>query len=524
MKLKAIAVACAMLAAGSSFAAGKVAIGGVDHEVVYLSGATAVDNFLGDIAESMLTGVVFYENVSANGAFQHRGYAGAANGVPGIADGTRVLFIKRTKGGSVWGVNPVARAQRFETIDVNNCSVGDAADPKFPRDGSKSKPFLCVAIGTDPGAAGHALPTNLGLVPDYGVSDVEPAMFAAPFNTENDTPALAPEEVARLAAVPLNQLMMGIVATNNVPLSTHMSRSAYGAMLNNQIQSWDLVDPTLEGDVVVCRRVEGSGTQTSYNWFFTNFPCSTNEGGSATPARMSDSFGWKSSGTGTAADPYIIDPSAGYTVIENSGSGDVRNCLKAANNGTTFNFKAWDSEEGKENNFRVPFTTSMKAIGTLSLDSYGREDGWTFRSLDGAGSFNAATQVASAGATGMAPSKSNLINGKYDFVVEVSMQGRQVQVVNEQSDPIPALAGVQKSFFEEFVKRAGSPKFTGNFENDGTKVGTPNAFSSLSQYFAGLTNGQGAETNADNVRYADLYVSRFSREANTCSPLKHFGN
>jgi hypothetical protein len=124
----------------------------------------------------------------------------------------------------------------------------------------------------------------------------------------------------------------------------------------------------------------------------------------------------------------------------------------------------------------------------------------------------------------MSPSKANLINGKYDFVVEVSMQGRQVPVSNEQGDSIPALAGVQKAFFDEFVKRAGSPKFTGNFENSGTQVGTPNAFASLPQYFAGLTNGQGAETNAQNVRFADLYVSRFSRDANTCSPMKFLGN
>lgn len=517
MKLKSLAVACAMMAAGSAFAAGTVTIGGVPHQVVYLSGATAVDNFLGDIAESMLTGVTFYQNVSSNGSFQHRGYAGTANGIPGITNGTRLLFIKRTKGGSVWGVNPVARAQRIETIDVNNCNSGA---------GTKALPFICGVVGIDPGVANHGTSANTGLVPDYGVSDVEPAMFAAPLNTENDTPALSPDEVARLAAVPLNQLMMGIVATNTVPLSTHISRSAYGAMLNGQIGTWDQVDPSLSGDVAVCRRVEGSGTQTSYNWFFSNFPCAANEGGAQTPARMSDSFGYKVSGSGTEADRYIIDPSAGYTVVENSGSGDVRNCLKAANAGTDFDFKAWDSDEQKENFFRVVFSSSgpMKAIGTLSLDSYGREDGWTFRNLDGAGSFNAATQTASAGSTGMAPSKANLINGKYDFVVEVSMQGRQVPVSNEQGDSIPALAGVQKAFFDEFVKRAGSPKFTGNFENSGTQVGTPNAFASLPQYFAGLTNGQGAETNAQNVRFADLYVSRFSRDANTCAPMKFLGN
>ena len=124
----------------------------------------------------------------------------------------------------------------------------------------------------------------------------------------------------------------------------------------------------------------------------------------------------------------------------------------------------------------------------------------------------------------MAPSKSNLINGKYDFVVEVSMQGRQVQVTNEQGDVIPAIAGVEKAFFDEFVRRAGSPQFTGNFENSGTQVSTPNAFSSLPQYFTGLTNGGGSATDSNGVRFADLYVSRFSRSANTCAPLKHLGN
>lgn len=516
MKLKSLAVACATMAAGSAFAAGTVTIGGVPHQVVYLAGATAPDNFLGDIAESMLTGVTFYRNVAESGAVQHRAFAGAANGVPGITNGTRVLFIKRSKGGSVAGVNPVARAQRIETIDVSNCTGV----------GTKASPFNCGVLGLDPGVANHGTEANAGLVPDFGVSDVEPAMFAEPYNTENDTPALSQTEVARLSVVPLNQLMMGLVATNQVPLTTHLSRSTYGAMLNNQIQTWDKVDPSLSGDVAVCRRVEGSGTQTSYNWFFGNFPCGGNEGGSQAPARMSDSYGYKVSGSGTLADPYIIDPSAGYTVVENSGSGDVRACLTAANAGTDYSFKAWDSDEQKENNFRVLFSASgpMKAVGILSLDSYGRESGWTFRNLDGAGSFNAATQAASTGATGVSPSKANLINGKYDFVVEVSMQGRQVPVTNEQNDAIPAIAGVQKAFFDEFVKRAGSPKFTGNFDNSGTQVGTPNAFASLPQYFAGLTNSQGAETNAQGVRFADLYVSRFSRDANTCAPLKHLGN
>lgn len=511
MKLKSLAFACAMMAAGSSFAAGTVNIGGVAHQVVYFSGASAPDNFLNDIAEGVLTGITYYT------ASNYRAYAGAANGVPGVTNGTRVLFIKRSAGGSVFGVNPVARAQRVKTIDVTNCTGGA---------GTKASPFTCAIVGTDPGEPNHAAAANAGLVIDFGVSDVEPAMFAGPLNTENDTPALAPDEVARLRVQPVNQLMMGLAATNTVADTTVFSRSTYGAMLNGQITTWDQVDPSLEGDVVVCRRVEGSGTQTAYNWFFGNFPCANGANGAIEPARMTASYGWKTSGSGTSGDPYIIDPSAGYTVIENSSSGNVRSCMQAANNGADYTFTSWDPEEQKTNTFKVPFSNvgPMKAIATVSLDSYTSTSGWSFRNLDGAGTFNAATQTPSANATGITPSKDNLIKGRYDFVVELSIQDRSVPVTNEQGDSVAAIAGVQKAFADEIVKRAGSPKFTGNFENTGVQVSTPNAFASLPQFFAGLATAGGAEVDGNGVRYADRFVSKFTREANTCSPLKFFGN
>ncbi|HEY9191732.1 MAG TPA: hypothetical protein VIO81_02545, partial [Methyloversatilis sp.] len=212
------------------------------------------------------------------------------------------------------------------------------------------------------------------------------------------------------------------------------------------------------------------------------------EGGVVPPARMSDSAGYKVSGSGTTVDPFIIDASAGYTVVENSGSGDVRNCMKAANAGTDHTFTSWDSEEQGPRVFKVTFGGHpMKAIGVLSLDSYtsAATNGFSFRHLDGAGTYNydsiSKTLSSSAGATGIAPSKSNLLNGKYDFVVEVSMQSRSVPVTNAHGDTVPAIAGVQKAFADEFVRRAGSPTFTGNFENFGSKVSTPEAFASLPQ-------------------------------------------
>lgn len=521
MKLKHLAFAVATMAAGfAAQAAGTISIGGVAHNVVYLSGASAPDNFLADIAEGMMTSVTHYS------ASNYKAFAGSANGIPGITNGTKVLFIKRSAGGSAFGVGPVARAQRVATIDVNSCTSGA---------GTKASPFVCaVSASLDPGAVGYgsgADAANAGLIPDFGVSDVEPAMFQEPYNTENDTAALSADEVTRLTATPVNQVMFGLVATNNVPATTYLSRSTYGAMLNGQITTWDQVDPSLSGDVAVCRRVEGSGTQAGYNSFFGNFPCASQEGGFVAPARMSSSAGWKASGSGSAADPYIIDVSAGYTVIENSGSGDVRNCLKAANAGTDYTFTSWDSEDQAPRVFKATFGgNARKAIGVLSLDSYtsAAANGFSFRHLDGAGTYtyDSTTKVlsSSAGATGIAPSKANLLAGKYDFVVELSIQSRNVAVTNEFGQTVPAIAGLEKSFADEFVKRAGSPKFTGNFENTGTQVSTPEAFASLPQYYAGLTNAAGSATNGSGVRFADLYVSKFTRNANSCAPLQFQGN
>lgn len=534
MKLKHIALGCSLaVAAFAASAAGTVTIGGNAYHVVYLSGASGSDSFLSDIANSMLSGVSYFKNVSGNGATQQTAYAGTANGIPGITNGTRILFIKRSKGGSGFGVAPVARGQRIETIDVTNCATGS---------GTSADPYVCGTIGLDPGTAGANTNANTGMVPDFGVSDVEPNMFQEPYNTENDAPALSPVETSRLTAKPVYQLIETMVATDALPATTVLTRANYGAIMSNQIQTWDKVDPSLSGDVAVCRRVEGSGTQTAYNWYFNHFPCATAANGATGPVRMTDSYGWKydtaagyglpdSNGNaatgvaGSATNPYVIEAAAGFTVIENSGSGDVRNCLTAANNGSNYYFASWDPEEQKTNYFVATFANSgpMKAIGVLSLDSYNKENGWHFRMMNGAGTFNAATQTASAGATGTAPSKANLLNGNYDFEVEQSMQYRNTGTTNEQGDSAPAISGLEKAFADELIARAGSPKYTGNFQAPGS-TSVPNAFASLPQYYAGLTDSNGSATDGNGVRYADLYVSKYSRNANTCKPLQYYGN
>jgi len=498
MKYTKIALACGLaFAAMSAQAAGPTIPAGT--KVVFLSGASAPDNFLADISASMLTGVTAIR--SNDSGILHRAFLGkAAAGIPGVAVGTDILFIKRSKGGSVYGVDPIARGQRIETLDFNNCVVGTAPYA-----------WSCGTKGIDPGVAGHETAANTGLVADFGVSDVEPALFQEPYNTENGQPALTAAERGRLSNKPVNQIMMGIVATNAVADTTHISRSQYGAMLAGKLDTWEQVDGS-SSPVVVCRRVNGSGTQTSYNWFFTGFPCNAASSGFADtpPASADNSYGFDGAHAGTAADPFIIDPTAGLTIIENSGSGDVRNCLKAAQAGTDFTVTGSNNQV-----YKVLFSAvggPSKAIGVLSLDSYNNANaagsGFTFRHLDGAGSFNGATQTSSAGATGIAPSKANLLNGKYDFVVELSMQARNATVTNPNGDvvaPITADA-VKNAFYNEFVKRAGSTRYTGN--DGGTFTAVPNAFASLPQFTSYATK--------------PAFVSKFSRNGNTCAPLVSF--
>lgn len=502
MKYTKIAVACGLaLAAMSAQAAGPTIPAGT--KVVFLSGASAPDNFLADIASSMMTGVTAIR--SNDSGILHRAYLGkAAAGIPGVAVGTDVLFIKRSKGGSVFGVDPVARAARIETLDLNNCVAGAAPYA-----------WSCGTKGIDPGVVGHETAANTGLVADFGVSDVEPALFQEPYNTENGQPALSSAELGVLSNKPVNQIMMGIVATDAVAATTHISRAQYGAMLAGKIDTWEQIDGSTD-PVVVCRRVNGSGTQTSYNAFFTGFPCNTASGGylDTPPATADGSFGFDGAHAGTAADPFIIDPTAGLTIIENSGSGDVRNCLKAAQAGTDFTVTGSNNQR-----YKVLFSAvggASKAIGVLSLDSYNNANtagsGFTFRHLDGAGTFNGATQTSSAGATGIAPSKANLLAGKYDFVVELSMQARNAAVTNVNGDVVAPITtdSVKNSFYNEFVKRAGSTKYTGN---DGVAVApfpttVPNAFASLPQYASYATK--------------PAYVSKFSRNGNTCAPLVSF--
>jgi hypothetical protein len=481
MQLKQIALACAAFAALPAFAAAPAGGAfGTPDLVVRMSGATAPDQYLQAIAERVFE-PGFYRYFSDEAATLDKGLHRAFYGVvkadadiPSELHGKKVMFKKRSRGGSVWGVNPVARANAIKVLSTASADCTDLGGGLYK----------CKEVGTDE-ITDITDASLLSFVSDVGVSDVAPFMFKEPFNTEYDpakgkvTPQLSNTETARLTSAAVSGLMMGVSATNAVPASTHIAKAAYGSMLQGNLANWSQLDVTMpagKDGVVVCRRVPGSGTQTSYNWYFNNFPCTGSSlksgvDGTLAPARMkvknlldlqkdmadgtpgkgvpdcqdNNKNGACDAGepTGGSSDRFIVDlPADSLVVVENSSSGQVRGCMEKAQAGSNHDF---DFEDGKK--YRVNFGTGgYGAVAVLSVDSGGLESGWSFRGMDGAGSLaklvldadktqpdgpgswdRCTTGLAYTG-TGVAPKVDQLREGNYDFVAEVTMQYRSEDV------------------------------------------------------------------------------------------------
>lgn len=419
MKLNKLVAASALVFAGLSgqamatltaadIAAGPFAVSTTPVVDVYLSGASAPQNILGGLAAVLFSDgnaatkdfFLAYDNaVSGAIGASYRSYQGrlvAAQGT--IPAGTMVRLTHRAKGGSVWGVNPVGENRPIAHMPLTSANCIDATGLPLPA-GVAAHDWRCGEAGDDIAETGRR--------PDFGVSDVEPRMFKETLNVEFGQFQLADPGV--LTHFPVNGLLFGIPATAAVPATINFTKARYHALLTGGITSWTTLDSTIttKPQVVICRRVQGSGTQASYNAYFNNFPCATGSvygTGSTAPLRMQDS--------GDAYDDFtvpgtiIINANAntaangGVTIIENPSSGNVRTCLARANAGGSYSFT---SDDG------IPVTVNFdtggyRAIGTLSLDSSPTAD-WSFRTLNG-----------------VAATKANMRTGQYDFWYEVTMQ------------------------------------------------------------------------------------------------------
>ncbi|UCV17960.1 hypothetical protein [Ferribacterium limneticum] len=377
--------------------------------VIFISGASATQKGFTGIIAKMFTGTpIRFANTTADSK-DFEAVAGVLGADAGAWSGKNVIVIDRVKGGSVFGVDPVARNQKIESLKVTSASCGGSGA------GTSSSPYVCDVTLEANGEF---------MAPDAGISDVAPALFVGPINTEGEIPAgtLTEAELGELTATPIYSLAFGVPVTSNVGASVSFNKALVSAIMAGNIGTWDQVDPSESGDMIVCRRVPGSGTQAVDNLYFGNFPCGGENAN--TPADRTSSLAavWNN-----AANTYTVNgATGGVVVIENSTSGDVRNCLNKAVEAKTAlpvgSYTTYGTKDRSGAAVTVSFKNGVdhKAVGVLSMDSLkdSKTTGkWQFRSLNGAGTYtwdNTANEPVATG-TGIFPTLANLIDGTWDL-------------------------------------------------------------------------------------------------------------
>ncbi|PKO36543.1 MAG: hypothetical protein CVU24_14905 [Betaproteobacteria bacterium HGW-Betaproteobacteria-18] len=396
--------------------------------VVFISGASAVQKGFVTMIEAMFDGaqpIKYFSKASSKGSATDKAdyvaVAGTLKAGHGAWSNTKTVIVYRVTGGSVYGVNSVARGDTIDKLDVTSTACGSSGT------GTAADPYQCT------------LTTG---IPDAGVSDVAPVLFKSPVNTEGEVAAeaLSEAELSNFASItPIYGLAFGVPVTSNVGSSVKFNRATVAAIMTGNVGTWDAVDGTESGDIVICRRTPGSGTQAVMNLWAGNYPCSAD---AQRPADRDASGAWdEASKTFTVA-----NGAGGLIVVENASSDDVVSCLDKAVAGGTYTTK--DRSGAK---VTVDFDNGgYKAIGVLSMDSLAKSKAagnWQFRSLDGAGKItwdNTAIAPVTTG-TGKFPTKEAYENGDWD------LQGWE-------SFNIPTrTTGAKLQLLNKFVEKAGDP-------------------------------------------------------------------
>eukprot|EP01031_Cornospumella_fuschlensis_P005056 gene5056-6321_t len=141
-------------------------------------------------------------------------------------------------------------------------------------------------------------------------------------------------ELALLTPTPIYTLAFGVPMSDNLPLF-NINRSALSAIMAGNGGAWNAVNSALPADdVLICRRVNGSGSQAVANLYYGNYPCDTGSRAN-TPADRGAGSAWN------GVDKFLVEGATGAAnVVENSTSGDVRACLNNAFDASALPFVA----------------------------------------------------------------------------------------------------------------------------------------------------------------------------------------
>ena len=431
MKLKAIAVVCALAFAGQAFAAARTPDQAAASQVhLFISGSSALQNTIAQIANGLFSAgtmsvfmdssatSVYSNNATSASGSNYRAYAGIFSAGAVLWGKYGVLYVT-SSGGSITGVVPVAQATNMARLDLSNanCTLQTAADALT-------------------GAPLYSCVSTIAVPPDAGISDVEPAMFTG-INVPAGSPSATPAIIAALVTQSTLAQPMSIIVTPNTGITT-LTKAQVTALMGSLSTDWSFVDGTYAaGPVVVCKRVAGSGEQVAINAFFFGFPCTAVQ----SPAT------------------YAATVAGGYTVIENTSSGALGSCMTAVQAGTatgyTIDITSGLISTAAANATHIALPAGGRAIGLMSVV----RPAATVKNV-GINGYSATVAKPELynfiSINGVAPTIINASIGAYDIVVN-NTWNKRVGTVNG----IAPLAIDQLAFFNAMVAKSGDKTILG---------------------------------------------------------------
>ena len=467
MKLKLLSAACLLAMGSQAQAISPTNIGSAIK--IYGSGASAQQATIAGIFSNMCDTSNTAFPISTYVVTGDSNYTARAcklkSTVAGLG-GQVVFFSYNANGGSGNGVYPIAKS-----TDPATSTLRTATNVLLNQ---ITNPAACTGTAA-PYSCGPAALTAVHS--DFGVSDVEPAMFKFDENKPSafSSESLSDEDLSQLDTKSQNQVIMG-VAVNKVLYSAlqtaqattgrpSIPRSFISSLLAGNVndptvgQGWQmLLGSAATGQVNLGRRVAGSGTQAAANAYFLGYGCA---------------------------------PSANLSPI-NDGNNDAGKLEVNMGSGTT-NVKQFLTTKNN-------LTTPQYALGFISRENNGPSETSADRK-----------EYDHVSIDGVEPTRDNVKVGKYDFVVEQTMQWNNTYLDS----------------FRTGVTAADLKLFLGDFR---IRSGNPVVIDTLSSTVAGgtaaIANSQSvppyvyADTATDAQGLANAkFVSRATKSTNTCAPL-----
>ena len=325
---------------------------------------------------------------------------------------THLLIYKRSAGGSDYGVSPIINSTSvgFLNIANSNCTEG-------------------ATTGGVTAALCSASTLAAPVVPDLGVSDVDPGQFVGE-NVTTGFSAVKSTDLAKLFIKSTSTVVFGEqvtanlfkalqaaqLATGQIPatctVGDHteaclptLSSAVIAAIHTGDVFDWDLIQVGNTGlglyswtvanapayqpsssAVHIARRANGSGTQTQHGIVFLNYPCDT--------AAANATVAVNDKGQSEAVE--------GFVVHEGSSAGNVNAILNALDTAT-----ASPALVSGTHTSQTTWTDGVRwAVGLNSLEQV----------------TSATTNYEFVKVDGVAPTLANVVAGKYHDWVENTFQ------------------------------------------------------------------------------------------------------